>query len=69
MTAFCDAVKTAGLESALKGADVTVFVPNDAAIVAATKDAKPSKEALADILKFHVVEGESSFVQGFVVKV
>jgi uncharacterized surface protein with fasciclin (FAS1) repeats len=57
VTAFCDAVKTAGLENALKGLDATLFVPNDDAMAKATKDAKPSKEALANILKFHVVEG------------
>jgi hypothetical protein len=58
VTAFCDAVKTAGLEGALKGAEATLFVPNDAAFTKATKDAKPSKEALAGILKYHVVDGE-----------
>jgi uncharacterized surface protein with fasciclin (FAS1) repeats len=61
VSAFCEAVKSAGLSSALSpkdGLDATVFVPNNAAFTKATEKAKPSNEALAAILKYHVVPGE-----------
>jgi len=58
VSSFCDAVKTAGLSDALSpkgGLDATVFVPNNAAFAKVT--GKPSAEALANILKYHVVPG------------
>jgi uncharacterized surface protein with fasciclin (FAS1) repeats len=60
VSAFCDAVKAAGLTAALSpkdGLDATLFVPNNAAFTKATEKAKPSTEALAAILKYHVVPG------------
>jgi uncharacterized surface protein with fasciclin (FAS1) repeats len=61
VSAFCDAVKAAGLTAALSpkdGLDATLFVPNNAAFTKATEKAKPSTEALAAILKYHVVPGK-----------
>lgn len=60
VSAFCDAVKTAGLGDALTPSklDATVFVPNNAAFKKATEKGAPSKDALATILKYHVVPGK-----------
>jgi uncharacterized surface protein with fasciclin (FAS1) repeats len=60
VSAFCGALKTTGLASALSpkgGLDATVFVPNNAAITKAVAAAKPTTEALTNILKLHVVPG------------
>jgi len=62
-TKLADALTSAGLVSALKGpGPFTVFAPSDSAFAAFERDnpgvlAGLSKEALADILKYHVVSG------------
>jgi len=67
VSAFCDAVKTAGLGDALTPSklDATVFVPNNAAFKKATEKGAPSKEALATILKYHVVPGARELPKGW----
>src|SRR6478735_3153646 len=62
-TKLADALTSAGLVSALKGpGPFTVFAPSDSAFAAFERDnpgvlAGLSKEALAEILKYHVVSG------------
>jgi uncharacterized surface protein with fasciclin (FAS1) repeats len=67
VSAFCDAVKTAGLGDALTPSklDATVFVPNNAAFKKATEKGAPSKDALATILKYHVVPGARELPKGW----
>jgi uncharacterized surface protein with fasciclin (FAS1) repeats len=60
---FCAAVAYAGLGDALKGKDLTLFVPNNAAIIKARvklggrADEIPKPAEVAALLKLHAVEG------------
>lgn len=69
VSAFCDAVKTAGLGDALTPSklDATVFVPNNAAFKKATEKGAPSKDALATILKYHVVPGKIALIYCYII--
>jgi uncharacterized surface protein with fasciclin (FAS1) repeats len=60
---FSEAVKTAGLEDALKAeGPITLFAPNDAAFAkvpkAKLKKLLADKEALAKLVEYHIVQGK-----------
>merc|ERR1711904_299371 len=68
-TVLVEALQTAGLVDALKGAGpFTVFAPTDAAFVAlldnlgVTKAELLARDDLADILKYHVLSGSSVMI-------